>query len=188
MTLTAPPPSTLELFEPLSPRSGKVRCRVCGRDGWPGGLWQQPCRAGHPWACTCGRRFSTRASAGHHEGHAAHSLAGAAGHRITEEPTMTTEQPPTMDEYLAGHRGLNDRSRDAVDRARAAQAAVDELGMGRPKPPPSAHDVEEAMRPYLGEVYELEQDAKATASRPTRLECAYRAALDHLLDLNGVHR
>lgn len=97
-------------------------------------------------------------------------------------------QLPTMDEYLAGHHGLNDRSRDTVDRARAAQAAVDELGMGRPEPPPTAHDVEEAMRPALWEVYEAESDARATASHPTRLERAYRAALDQLLDLNGVHR
>lgn len=95
-------------------------------------------------------------------------------------------QPPTMAEYL--------------ERARAAQQAVDELGMGAPKPPPNAHDVEEAMRPYLGRVHDAAEATEALGLVPVSgaalelVRCqaaemrALNAALDHLLDLNGVHR
>ena len=45
--------------------SGKLRCTVCGREGYPTGDrykkgWQFKCLQGHPHVCSCGRRFPTR--------------------------------------------------------------------------------------------------------------------------------
>lgn len=59
----------------------KVHCTICGRAGYAGGPWQDACRAGHPWACSCGRRFSGRA------GIAAHVRRAGQGHAIASRPT-----------------------------------------------------------------------------------------------------
>lgn len=52
------------LFVPTGGHSGKVRCTVCGREGYPTGDyrrgWQFKCRQGHPHVCSCGRLFPTR--------------------------------------------------------------------------------------------------------------------------------
>lgn len=52
------------LFVPTGGHSGKVRCTVCGRTGYPTGDhrrgWQWKCRQGHPHVCSCGRPFPTR--------------------------------------------------------------------------------------------------------------------------------
>lgn len=53
----------LTMFRPVGSR---VACAVCGRVGYPGGRWQDPCRAGHPYSCRCGRRFTTRSGLSAH--------------------------------------------------------------------------------------------------------------------------
>jgi hypothetical protein len=54
--VTSPEP----LFTATVSEYVKVQCLVCGRRGYPGGSWQDACRAGHPYVCGCGRRFSTK--------------------------------------------------------------------------------------------------------------------------------
>lgn len=60
---------TAPVFEPVGPRSRKVRCVTCGTQGYIGGPWMRAHRAGHPHACpepSCSRVFATRAAlAGH---------------------------------------------------------------------------------------------------------------------------
>jgi len=46
----------------------RVACVTCSATGYPGGKWQEKCRAGHPHACPeCPRVFSTgQGAAAHH--------------------------------------------------------------------------------------------------------------------------
>lgn len=37
-----------------APRREKVECSVCGRQGYPGGRWQEHCRMGHHSCAECG--------------------------------------------------------------------------------------------------------------------------------------
>jgi hypothetical protein len=67
-----------DLFEVIG-RGEKVRCTVCGRSGYPGEAgWQEACRAGHPYLCTCGRLFSTKQGLQRHRGHEAKAARDAA--------------------------------------------------------------------------------------------------------------
>jgi len=56
-----------ELFIPTgNHHRRRVKCTICGRPGYAGGPWQDACRRGHPFSCSCGRRFSGQAAiAGH---------------------------------------------------------------------------------------------------------------------------
>ena len=47
----------------------RVQCTVCGKAGYEGGPWQDKCRAGHPYACSCGRRFNAKAGLSSHRRH-----------------------------------------------------------------------------------------------------------------------
>lgn len=58
----------------LTRRGAKVQCTICHRTGYPDALWQNSCRAGHPYLCSCGRRFSTKS--------------GIAAHRRTWPPEV----------------------------------------------------------------------------------------------------
>jgi hypothetical protein len=70
-----------ELFSSAHHRE-KVQCVICGRSGYPGGSWQVACRRGHPWSCSCGRRFN--------------GLAGIAGHlRQAGQDHFTVSRPTT---------------------------------------------------------------------------------------------
>jgi len=52
-----------ELFRPTgNHHRNRVKCTVCGRPGYAGGSWQDACRQGHPYACSCGRKFATLVS------------------------------------------------------------------------------------------------------------------------------
>lgn len=58
-----------DLFEPAGPHSGKLRCKVCGRTGWPGvyAPWMASCLGGHPYPCShCDRVFATRSARASH--------------------------------------------------------------------------------------------------------------------------
>lgn len=56
-----------ELFQPTgNHHRDRVKCTVCGRSGYRGGSWQDSCRKGHPFTCSCTRKFaSASAIAGH---------------------------------------------------------------------------------------------------------------------------
>jgi hypothetical protein len=51
------------LYDDNPEKSGKVKCRVCGRNGWPnyGKGWQAACLRGHaPCANGCGRIWTVK--------------------------------------------------------------------------------------------------------------------------------
>jgi hypothetical protein len=42
-------------------RGSRMVCVTCGRSGYRMGSWADAClKNGHPYACPCGRRFSTK--------------------------------------------------------------------------------------------------------------------------------
>lgn len=56
-----------DLFVDIGNRHrGRVKCTVCGKPGYAGGSWQDQCRAGHPFVCSCGRRFYSKAGLSSH--------------------------------------------------------------------------------------------------------------------------
>ena len=48
------------LFEPNGGYSGKVRCTVCGTEGYPNCPWQQPHIQGHAPCPDCGRQLTVK--------------------------------------------------------------------------------------------------------------------------------
>lgn len=73
-----------KLFQPIgNTHRDRVQCTVCGRAGYKGGSWQNSCRTGHPFRCSCGRRFG--------------NASAIAGHlRQADQSHFTTERPQPM--------------------------------------------------------------------------------------------
>lgn len=71
------------VFEPVGPRSRKVRCRECGADGYPNAPWQTVHRLGHEHECRCGRRFASLTAISRHRRWARET---APGSLCTAEP------------------------------------------------------------------------------------------------------
>lgn len=102
---------TEELFAPAGTtgRGVKVRCTVCGRSGYANAPWQESCRAGHPYACICGRVFSTKQGIARHLSHEAKAArqAQASGmdwppvsdHRPLNEPSFRSTDSANRKEY-----------------------------------------------------------------------------------------
>ena len=88
---------TSPLFAPAGTtgRGERVKCTICGRSGYSGGPWQEPCRKGHPFACSCGRKFSTKSGLSRHLGHeamAARRVGRQFGIEVTPHEVV---EPPT---------------------------------------------------------------------------------------------
>lgn len=75
-------------------RGERVKCTICGRSGYVDGTWQTPCIAGHPYVCSCGRKFSTLSGLSRHRGHEARAARTAARQfGITSTPHEVAARP-----------------------------------------------------------------------------------------------
>ena len=43
-------------------RSIRIRCSICGREGYPGGRWMEACERGHAPCPDCGKQLSLLAN------------------------------------------------------------------------------------------------------------------------------